>query len=171
MVILPNLTVTGLLSLWVGKFLSSCPPCPCPPAMFTFILCPFTWNSPHVMFKPWKYVMHLIFLYEILKFEFLVIFWIFEFRLITCTTVTKQGHHQTPLYLDISDNLDYIDGLVQDCRISSVLALEILQSCTKPSILFSLLFCWNSGHMDNLDLGFTRSVSNMIYWPAWTQFQ
>ena len=26
----------------------------------------------------------------------------------------------------------YIDGLVQDCSISSVLALEILQSCTKP---------------------------------------
>ena len=29
----------------------------------------------------------------------------------------------------------YIDGLVQDCSISSVFALEILQSCTKPSIL------------------------------------
>ena len=28
----------------------------------------------------------------------------------------------------------YIHGLVQDCSISSVLALEILQSCTKPSI-------------------------------------
>ena len=29
---------------------------------------------------------------------------------------------------------EYIDGLVQHCSISSVLALEILQSCTKPSI-------------------------------------
>ena len=28
----------------------------------------------------------------------------------------------------------YVDGLVQDCSISSALALEILQSCTKPSI-------------------------------------
>ena len=28
----------------------------------------------------------------------------------------------------------YIDGLVQDCSISSALALEILQSCIKPSI-------------------------------------
>ena len=27
----------------------------------------------------------------------------------------------------------HIDGLVQDCSISSALAMEILQSCTKPS--------------------------------------
>ena len=26
----------------------------------------------------------------------------------------------------------YIEGLVQDCSIFSVLAMEILQSCTKP---------------------------------------
>ena len=30
----------------------------------------------------------------------------------------------------------YIDGLVQDCSISSALAMEILQSCTKPSIWY-----------------------------------
>ena len=30
---------------------------------------------------------------------------------------------------------DHIDGLVQDCSISSALAMEILQSCTKPLIL------------------------------------
>ena len=29
---------------------------------------------------------------------------------------------------------DYINGLVQDCSISSALAMEILQACTKPSI-------------------------------------
>ena len=29
---------------------------------------------------------------------------------------------------------EYISGLVQDCGISSALALEILQFCTKPSI-------------------------------------
>ena len=28
----------------------------------------------------------------------------------------------------------YFDGLVQDCKISSALAMELLQSCTKPSI-------------------------------------
>ena len=28
----------------------------------------------------------------------------------------------------------YIDGLVQDCSNSRVLAMELLQSCTKPSI-------------------------------------
>ena len=30
--------------------------------------------------------------------------------------------------------MSYIDGLVQDCSIFSALAMEILQSCTKPSI-------------------------------------
>ena len=29
--------------------------------------------------------------------------------------------------------LDYIDDLVQDCSNSNVLAIELLQSCTKPS--------------------------------------
>ena len=33
----------------------------------------------------------------------------------------------------------YIDGLVQDCSNSSALAMELLQSCTKPSICVSLL--------------------------------
>ena len=33
----------------------------------------------------------------------------------------------------------YIDGLVQDCSISSALALEILQFCTKPSICLNVL--------------------------------
>ena len=33
----------------------------------------------------------------------------------------------------------YIDGLVQDCSISSALAMEILQSCTKASISFTQL--------------------------------
>ena len=29
-----------------------------------------------------------------------------------------------------------IDGLVQDCSNSSVLAMELVQSCTKPSVWF-----------------------------------
>ena len=32
----------------------------------------------------------------------------------------------------------YIDGLVQDCSNSSALAMELLQSCTKPSIYASV---------------------------------
>ena len=32
----------------------------------------------------------------------------------------------------------HIDGLVEDCSISSALAVEILQSCTKPSIYSSV---------------------------------
>ena len=40
---------------------------------------------------------------------------------------------------DVAVTLDYyfedhIDGLVQDCSNSSVLAVQLLQSCTKPSI-------------------------------------
>ena len=33
----------------------------------------------------------------------------------------------------IAHIIDIIDGLVQDCNISIANALEILQSCTKPS--------------------------------------
>ena len=33
----------------------------------------------------------------------------------------------------------YIDGLVQDCSISSVLAMKILQSCTKSSMSVTCL--------------------------------
>ena len=48
--------------------------------------------------------------------------------------------------------LQYIDGLVQDCSISSALAMETLQSCTKPSIqgcnLTSFLF-----YLDGRDIG------------------
>ena len=35
----------------------------------------------------------------------------------------------------IVENIEHIDGLVQDCSNSSALAMELLQSCTKPSIL------------------------------------
>ena len=35
----------------------------------------------------------------------------------------------------------YIGGSVQDCNISSALAMEILQSCTKPSI-----YTWKLRH-------------------------
>ena len=37
------------------------------------------------------------------------------------------------LYIWILNNTSDIDGLVQDCSNSSALAMELLQSCTKPS--------------------------------------
>ena len=33
--------------------------------------------------------------------------------------------------------LDKIDGLVQDCSNSSALAMELLQSCSKESIIYN----------------------------------
>ena len=44
-------------------------------------------------------------------------------------------------FLDMCTNrVNHFDGLVQDCSNSSALAMELLQSCTKPSI------CKHSGH-------------------------
>ena len=37
--------------------------------------------------------------------------------------------------------LGYIDGLVQDCSNSSALAMELLQSCTEPSIWLCVIWC------------------------------
>ena len=34
----------------------------------------------------------------------------------------------------LNNGVYYIDGLAQDCSNSSVLAMELLQSCTKTSI-------------------------------------
>ena len=42
-----------------------------------------------------------------------------------CISVVMMGHSSTQLY---------IDGLVQDYSNSSALAMELLQSCTNPSI-------------------------------------
>ena len=36
--------------------------------------------------------------------------------------------------MQLSPEREYLDGLVQDCSNSSALAMELLQSCTKPSI-------------------------------------
>ena len=46
--------------------------------------------------------------------------------------------HFAPWYIEILQYFckAHIDSLVQDCSISSALAMEILQSCTKPSILW-----------------------------------
>ena len=46
-------------------------------------------------------------------------------------------HNMGPNWYQTLEPHCYIDGLVHDCSISSALAIEILQSCTKPSI-----FAW-----------------------------
>ena len=38
------------------------------------------------------------------------------------------------LHTDCENGLYHIDGLVQDCSVTSALAMEIMQSCIKPSI-------------------------------------
>ena len=40
----------------------------------------------------------------------------------------------------------HINGLVQDCSNSSALAMELLQSCTKPSTWFLLFMCLATSH-------------------------
>ena len=46
------------------------------------------------------------------------------------------------MYCSLALNHQYLYGLVQDCSNSSALALELLQSCTKPSIY--QVSVWNS---------------------------
>ena len=62
------------------------------------------------------------------------------------TVMTKHEYQQPKLYHSSPLNWhgwlksllqqDNIDGLVQDCSNSIANALELLQSCTKPSILY-----------------------------------
>ena len=54
-------------------------------------------------------------------------------------------HYQCLHLVSLCDRLTlnrmgHFDGLEQDCSISSMLAMEILQSCTKPPILLQNLF-------------------------------
>ena len=46
-----------------------------------------------------------------------------------------------PTTITNSPEINYIDGLVQDCSNSSALAMELLQSCTKPSMYLFLHIC------------------------------
>ena len=56
----------------------------------------------------------------------------FRVHVVQGYSVAWTSEHFTIVFLHY-----YLDGLVQDCSISSANALEILQSCTKP------LTCWN----------------------------
>ena len=52
------------------------------------------------------------------------------------TGLDISGNHSLPTFFRNFTffNIDYIDGLVQNCSLSIVNALEILHSCTKPSV-------------------------------------
>ena len=56
----------------------------------------------------------------------------------------------------------YIVGLVQNCSISSVLAMEILQSCTKPSIWFQTSWSTLVWVMVYLLLGASSTYSKAV---------
>ena len=61
----------------------------------------------------------------------------------------------------------YIDGLVQDCSISSANALEILQSYTKPSICYVIclsLLTYPSSPI-NIRTWFGHQPADMKHWP------
>ena len=80
------------------------------------------------------------------------------------------GVPQARSFLSVTSMLvcQQIDGLVQDCSISSALALEILQSCTKPSkynhqsqryiLLSSFFYCAGQRF-----LSFSRVVQHHIH--------
>ena len=57
-----------------------------------------------------------------------------------------------------------IDGLVQDCSISIALAMEILQSCTKPSKYFVIQWMsWSKWGNNHIVLGIFLYAMNCIY--------
>ena len=65
------------------------------------------------------------------------------------TIYLSQLYHRNP-----ADSICiYIDGLVQDCSISIANTLEILRSCTKPSICIAIkikkVFCKNCINLKN----------------------
>ena len=88
-------------------------------------------------------------------------------RLVVHWTIkNKQDLNNIP----ISFKKTYIDGLVQDCSISSALAMEILQSCTKPSILsIQWGFLWWQDSIFILNQTSGASDSTQIPWTSdWT---
>ena len=62
----------------------------------------------------------------------------------------------------------YFNGLMQDCNISSTLAMEMLQSCTKTSICHSNLDgCIFSGLIDSTRSGSPYHFSMFCRAPCW----
>ena len=59
----------------------------------------------------------------------------------------------------IIEAIQYIDGLMQDCSISIASALEILQSCTKPSPCIIAA--------DALAIGVSKSSPGITHSQTW----
>ena len=119
--------------------------------LYGFVLCVWCEKPapiPNVSFVPTWIVLHSGLQFNMMYF-ISIIFVIMEKRL------SKDNHVFTievimlmrPIYVELApgvhfNNIDetfvcwigHIDCLVQDCSNSSVLAMELLQSCTKPSI-------------------------------------
>ena len=57
-------------------------------------------------------------------------------------------YYSTTKHAYISCDILYIDDSVQGCSNSSALAMEILQSCTKPLISASLSYKWGYAKLD-----------------------
>ena len=67
-------------------------------------------------------------------------------------------HTQDRYYIQVGALIDFhFDGLVQNCCNSSVLAIEILQPCTKPSIYF-----WKRELRNVLNDMFDRKIACVI---------
>ena len=63
-----------------------------------------------------------------------------------------------------------MDGLVQDCSNSSANALELLQSCTKPSIYFynDSISLYQSLNMPEDEVLIDHKSSSMFWLGAWS---
>ena len=95
--------------------------------------------------------------------RFYYIFFLRSFRWLGCKTAVS------PLLLHwryCSLALSHRDGLVQDCSISIVIAMEILQPCTKPSILPSApLFTLP---VAGASLAHSRAACSSHAWVHWS---
>ena len=80
----------------------------------------------------------------------------------------KQSNTSPFEYRNICSVYHYFDDLVQNCSISSVLAMEILQSCTKPSISWPthLYGCANTNLRNNINSTTNRRFMLSLY--IWT---
>ena len=65
----------------------------------------------------------------------------------------QQQSTQTPMAVK-----KYIHGLVQDCNNSSALAMELLQSCTKPLIYRSTSTTWTNSQL------IAKQKNNLFVW-------
>ena len=84
--------------------------------------------------------------------QILALWWHGYSHMITCLWITA--------YIELSQ----IDGLVQDCSNSSVLAMEVLQSCTKP--LRYQFIGWSQSKEDQ-----AQALLPPILWSSWSAFK